>query len=173
LFPQCPEACARARGQYIIPERHAGVVPLVLRSEGRATRPRGCALYAVGTPPLCTVGGATAPLEREHIPKVLHPCLGTPVGSLLIGVRRCGPVVIHDDPVAVRRKTLSVVVLLPKQDESIPRCLAGGKDRCVISHPLDAEASSCPPCCEKFRSGAEVSSCFVAPTPEVFATEAL
>ena len=66
LFPHCPETCAHARGQCIITEWHAGVVPLVLRSEGRATLPRGRARYAVGTAPLCNVVGATAAPEREQ-----------------------------------------------------------------------------------------------------------
>ena len=96
----------------------------------------------------------------------------TPVGSLLIGVCRCVPVVTHNDSVAVRRNTLSVVVFLPKKDESLPRCLAGGNGGRVIPQPLDAEASLWPPCCETFRNGSEMSSCFVATTPDVFATEA-
>ncbi len=104
--------------------------------------------------------GAAAPLLcllrcRRYGPPVWrhwrdHPPLektyrGTPVGSLLISVCRCVPVVTHNKPVAVRRNTLSVVVFLPKKDKSVPRCLAGGDGGCVIPQPRDAETSSCPP----------------------------
>ena len=62
---------------------------------------------------------------------------------------------------------MSVVVVLPKQDKSIPRCVTRGASRWVIPQPRDAKALSWPPCCDKSRSGAEVRSCFVAPPPEV------
>ena len=91
----------------------------------------------------------------------------------MIGVCHRVPVVTHYNPVAVRRKTLLVVVFLPKQDEPVPGCLAGGEGGRVIPQPLNAEASTWPPCCEKFRSGSEMCSCFVAPTPVVFMTEVL
>jgi hypothetical protein len=159
-----PESCAHVWCRWVIPKWRTRIIPIGF--ERRAPLPRCRACYAaVGTAPLCGVVGATAPpLEKTY--------RGTPVGSLLIGVRRCVPVVPHDEPVSVRRKTLSVVVFLPKQDESVPRCLAGGDGGRVIPQPLDAEASSWPPCCETFRSGSEMRSCFVATTPEVFAKEA-
>jgi len=64
------------------------------------------------------------------------------------------------------------VTLFPKQEESVPRCPAGGEAGRVINQPRDAEASSWTPCCETFCSSAEMSSGFVATTPEVFVTEA-
>jgi hypothetical protein len=65
-----------------------------------------------------------------------------------------------------------IEVVLPKQDVAVPRCLDGGEIGRVVPPPLDAKASSRPPCCQTFRRGSEISSCFGAPTPEFFATEA-
>jgi hypothetical protein len=113
---------------------------------------------------------ARPPLPRENIFDRFS--IIAPVGLLVVRVCQPVPVEAHGDPISLRRKVDLGEFVLPKQDVSVPRCLAGDEVGRVVPPPLDAEASSWPPCCKTFRSGSEISSGFGAPTPEFFATEA-